>query len=110
MRILVLEENEGQAHFRECREVFEVADLRIGYACPGCKTAFTFGPDQPAEKWRKCPMCGVELAVREPNASNSEPLLSEAIALYREFCAFVTKRKLSVTLVAINRDAGTAGR
>ena len=108
MRILVLDENNGKAHVRERREIFDVSEFRLSYVCPGCNNEFIFRPDkegEPKQAWRVCPVCNADLKTKRDEGSAPPPvLLWEAISRYREFYSFVTKHDISLKLMAVQGE------
>jgi DNA-directed RNA polymerase subunit RPC12/RpoP len=112
MRILVSSEENGTARARESRKVFDVAELRLSYTCPKCKTQFVFGPDtsEPLEKWRKCPICGKEPAPKNSQAAVPDPTLWEALESYRSFYDFVIKKSLLPELKLVIRPRADADK
>jgi DNA replicative helicase MCM subunit Mcm2 (Cdc46/Mcm family) len=110
MRILVLnDEGEGTASVRERREIFDVAEFRLSYTCPDCRTEFIFKVEnsEPKERWKKCPVCAKELKRWDRDDDSSRGVaLWRALSEYRDFHKFaVTEQKLPLKLVIVSPES-----
>ena len=114
-------EENGTAHVRESREVFEVAEFRLSFTCDACGTEFIFSGEKSKEKsdptWNACPACSTDLKSADipilfmpDNKLHDQVVLWSALAYYRAFYTLIVKHQLPLKLLVTTTEPRPGGK